>query len=67
MDEMARATSAAVAYGEGVWSWSPDAGIKCVDDFTRDGGYQARTPGRARHKPLKPLRRECRLIRLNLW
>jgi hypothetical protein len=25
-----------------------------------DGGNQARSPGRARRKPLKPLRRECR-------
>src|ERR1700682_632658 len=26
-----------------------------------DGGKQARSPGRARYKPLKPLRRECRI------
>ena len=29
-------------------------------DFTDDGGNQARSPGRARNKPLKPLRREGR-------
>ena len=27
-----------------------------------DGGKQARSPGRARRKPLKPLRRECRVM-----
>jgi hypothetical protein len=30
--------------------------------FADDGGKQARSPGRARRKPLKPLRRECRVI-----
>src|SRR3984893_16724321 len=28
-----------------------------------DGGKQARSPGRARYKPLKPLRGECRVNR----
>src|SRR5882672_1143010 len=28
-----------------------------------NGGKQARSPGRARNKPLKPLRRECRVFR----
>src|ERR1700738_5316259 len=31
-------------------------------DSADDGGKQARSPGRARRKPLKPLRRECRVI-----
>jgi hypothetical protein len=31
-------------------------------DFTGDGGKKARSPGRARNKPLKPLRGECRVI-----
>ncbi len=44
----------------------PDAGIKRVDDFTRDGGYQARTPGRARISR-SPLRRECRDVAAYLW
>src|ERR1700676_2862498 len=31
-------------------------------EFPRgDGGKKARSPGRARNKPLKPLRRECRI------
>ena len=32
-----------------------------------DGGKQARSPGRARNKPLKPSRREGRVIPVNLW
>jgi hypothetical protein len=34
---------------------------------TGDGGNKARSPGRARNKPLKPLRRECRMRPVNLW
>jgi hypothetical protein len=32
-----------------------------------DGGKRARSPGRARRTPLKPSRREGRMIRLYLW
>ena len=32
-------------------------------DSANDGGKKARSPGRARRKPLKPLRRECRVNR----
>src|SRR6266576_5369305 len=32
-----------------------------------DGGKQARSPRRARRKPLKPLRREGRVFPANLW
>ena len=32
-----------------------------------DGGKKARSPGRARRKPLKPSRGECRLIAAYLW
>jgi hypothetical protein len=32
-----------------------------------DGGKKARSPGRARNKPLKPLRREGRVFPVNLW
>jgi hypothetical protein len=32
-------------------------------NFTGDGGKQARSPRRARSKPLNPLRGECRVIR----
>ena len=34
--------------------------------FAGDGGKQARSPGRARRNPLKPLRGECRVIPVNL-
>jgi hypothetical protein len=32
------------------------------EDARDDGGKQARSPGRARRKPLKPLRGECRVF-----
>jgi hypothetical protein len=35
-------TSGANADGKAVWSCPPDAGDKLVDNFTSDGGYQAR-------------------------
>ena len=33
-----RQTSEVRADGQVVWSWSPDAGIKPVDELTGDGG-----------------------------
>src|SRR5216683_145793 len=53
----------AVADGEVVWSWRRDAGVKFVRSklLRGDGGKKARSPGRARSKPLKPLRREGRI------
>jgi hypothetical protein len=45
------------ADGEVVWFWRPDAGVKFMDEFMNDGGKKARSPGRARRKPLKPLAR----------
>src|SRR5205809_5712246 len=41
----------AKAYGEVVWSWRRDAGVKLVESSASDGGKQARSPGRARSKP----------------
>jgi hypothetical protein len=58
-------TNDAATYGEVVWFWRSNAGAKLVKTLTRltgDGGKKAWSPGRARRKPLKPLRRECRLI-----
>ena len=55
------------ADGEVVWSWHPDAGAKLAESSAGDGGNQARSPGRARRKPLKPLRREGRARPANLW
>src|SRR5439155_24029044 len=41
----------AKAYGEVVWSWRRDAGVKLVELSASDGGKKARSPGRARSKP----------------
>jgi hypothetical protein len=57
------ATSGVCADGEVVWSWRSDAGAKVAELSAGDGGNQAWSPGRARRKPLKPLCRECRLLR----
>jgi hypothetical protein len=57
------------AEGEVVWSWRPDAGAKLAKTLMRlagDGGKRARSPGRVRSTPLKPSRRECRMMWLNL-
>ena len=58
-------TNDVVADGQAVWSWRPDAGAKSAKmrpHLAGDGGKRARSPGRARSKPLKPLRREGRTI-----
>src|ERR1700731_2194539 len=42
---------------------APTLASSLAESFPRgDGGKQARSPGRARRKPLKPLRRECRVF-----
>ena len=43
----------AAAYGEVVWSWRRDAGVKLLRSklLRGDGGKKARSPGRARSKP----------------
>ena len=62
------------ADGKGVWSWPPDAGVKSCglrcrpprarhDEFCETTeAIKPGTPGRARYRPLKPLRRECRIV-----
>src|SRR6202008_2116490 len=61
--ELLARTNGDDADGEVVWSWSPDAEAKLRGhDPHGDGGNQARSPGRARRKPLKPLRREGRMF-----
>ena len=67
MDAAAHKTNELAAYGKVVWFWRPDAGAKLVEQFTSDGGKKARSPGRARRKPLKPSRRECRNVSAYLW
>jgi len=69
MDAMHRQTNDVVADGEVVWSRPPDAEAKLAsfDRRAGDGGKKARSPRRARRTPLKPLRREGRMIWLSLW
>ena len=53
-----RSTSDAATDGEVVWSWRLDAGVNSVTMLahrTEDGDKKARSPERARRKPLKPL------------
>jgi hypothetical protein len=61
-------TNGVDADGEIVWSWPPDAEAKLagVTNAASDGGKKARSPGRSRISR-NPSRRECRMIRLNLW
>ena len=64
-----RQTTGARADGEVVWSWRSDAGAKFAMMLRITQMTVATKHGHrgARRKPLKPSRRECRLIRLNLW
>jgi len=56
------------ADGEAVWSRRPDAGVKSAEAISADdGGKKARSPRRARRKPLKPLRGECRVFPVWPW
>src|SRR5262249_52110538 len=49
------------ANGEAVWFWRPKAGVKFAGcESASDGDNNVWSPGRARRKPLKPSRRECR-------
>ena len=70
-------TSNADADGKTVWSWHPLLVSSCRRqiDPTGDDSHQAGSdgdktnpsPGRARKKPLKPLRRECRSVPVYLY
>src|SRR5271154_5793737 len=66
-------TNGADADGKAVWSWrpllassrrrqhQPNRVWRAI--FADDGDKTNSSPGRARNKPLKPLRRECRVFR----
>jgi len=63
MDAAIHQTNEIAADGEVVWFWRPLAGVKlatmlCIAPMTVT--KRSWTPGRARRKPLKPLRGECR-------
>jgi len=65
-----RKTIDAFADGEVVWFWHPLAGAKlatmlCIAPMTVT--KKSWTPGRARSKPLKPLRGASRRDPVNLW
>jgi hypothetical protein len=66
----------AAAYGKSVWSRRPSLAIarralflQPEDGAQRERGDrpQGRSPGRARHKPLKPLRAERRVKPVRPW
>ena len=69
---LAEAMSKVAAYGEVVWSWHPllmsserrgigPTGLSTPHQSADDGDKRNSSPGRARSKPLKPLRREGRV------
>jgi hypothetical protein len=63
------ATSGVCADGEVVWSWRSDAGAKVVKTLLSVSRATVATKHGhrgERRKPLKPLRRECRLLRCTL-
>ncbi len=70
-------TRDAEADGEVVWSWRLDAGVKLWRHvgptglrqtlIRNDGDKRARSPGRARSKPLKPLRAGMPGVPVDLW
>jgi hypothetical protein len=46
---------------------APTLASSFAEQSVNDGGKRARSPGRARRRPLKPLRREGRAFPVNLW
>jgi len=56
-----RADETPLVDGEVVWSWRRDPGATSVRSIAlTTGARKAASPGRARRKPLKPLRGESR-------
>jgi len=64
MDAAAHKTNELAAYGKVVWFWRPDAGAKVVEQLTSDGDKKARSPGRARRKPLNHRAGNAGMLRL---
>ncbi|HWL20002.1 MAG TPA: hypothetical protein VNS33_10060, partial [Bradyrhizobium sp.] len=61
-------TNGGCADGEVVWSWRSNAGAKLVETIPLTTvATKQWSPRRARRTPLKPLRREGRMIWLSLW
>ena len=51
MDAVGAQTMRTEAYGQAVWSWHLDAGVKFAGDPQATGANKPDTPGRARSKP----------------
>jgi hypothetical protein len=66
MDALSHTTSVNDADGEVAWFWRLDAGVKLADHPSAMV-KKARSPGRARRKPLKPIAQGRPIIRMNLW
>jgi len=67
MDAAARATSAAEADGEVVWSWRPWAGVKFAnDDLQTTVTKKSWTPRRARSS-VNTIAQGMSMFRLDLW
>ena len=62
MDAMCHETSDAVADGEIVWSWRPDAGVKFAQETARMTVAKEPIAGESTKEPVKPLRGECRVF-----
>jgi hypothetical protein len=64
---MARETNVAYADGEVVWSWRSEAGAKVAGSVPRTTVATKHGHRGERDIRRNPSRRECRLIRPNLW
>ena len=51
MDVLVSQASDIDTYGQAVWSWHLDAGVKFAGDPQATGANKPDTPGRARSKP----------------
>jgi hypothetical protein len=66
MDVVGAQTMRVHADGEGVWSWSPDAGIKSVEMIDRRRRLASPVLRGERAISRKPSRRECRIVSADL-
>jgi hypothetical protein len=67
MDARARATSAAIADGEIVWSWRPWAGAKSARRIAGDGDYEVTDTGESTKISVNTIAQGTPVQRLNLW
>jgi hypothetical protein len=67
MDAAARATSAAIADSEIVWSWRPWAGAKFARRIADDGDYEVTDTGESTKISVNTIAQGTPVQRLNLW